>query len=84
MKRLYVTAALSIALAGWLSAAGAEPRKDDSGKEPENGYQRDDNGWRQRAEAGRLGCKTEWKWDGVRYRDEVTCKDGSSPPLHRN
>jgi len=84
MKSLCVTAALSIALAGWISVAGAEPWNDNAGKDNKNGYQRDDNGWLRRAEADRLGCTIERKWTGSQYKDEMKCKDGWRSPSYRN
>ncbi len=82
MKRLGVATALSIALTGWLSAAAAEPLKDDTGKGREN-YQRDDNGWLRRAEAERAGCRVERKWDNGAYKEEIRCNGGRSP-FYRN
>ncbi len=91
MRSLGIMAALSISLIGWAGTASADPWKDESGKGRwRGGYERGDDGWRERGygyyrdgrrerraykeEYRRGGCKIERKWDGDEYKEEIKCR----------
>jgi hypothetical protein len=99
MRIVGIMAVLSITLVGWAGIAAADPWKDESGKGRwRGGYERGDDGWRERGygyyrkdrrerhaykeEYRRGGCKIERKWDGDEYKEEVKCKRGWRPPVY--
>jgi len=83
MKYL-VAAIMSLAIAGCIEGAAADPWKDESGKGRWRGdYERYDyygRGWdwgEERKEKFRTadGCKVERKWKKGEYEEKVKCKD---------
>lgn len=94
MKRLGIMAALSIAVIGWAGMAAADPWEEGGKRRWRGGYERDDDGWRDRGygyyrerrankeEYRHGGCKIKRKWDGDEYREKVKCKRGWSSPAY--
>ncbi|RWM89649.1 MAG: hypothetical protein EOR84_23810 [Mesorhizobium sp.] len=88
MKIVGVMLAISVALAGGIGAATADPWKDESGHGswgesyrnheeywPRRYHRKHRHEFRAYKEEYRRGrCKIERKWDGDEYKEEIKCK----------